>query len=157
MGKKKVMTLGEARRLSDQELVETFFDDPSSRAVTHRVILERMKRDGYTGFFDWVWDTWEELKTKPLSEKEVVVDADVLDDSIIPMSRDGETLRRELTAIINSSYSFTGVHHPRRCREFCSERGNVLDLKEKQLTPAQKRMLGLIRDRADRFLRGDRR
>lgn len=144
--------IGVIRKFSDRELVEAFFDDKTSRANYHQVLLERMKRDGYSEFFDWVWDTEPELKDKPTKDKFV---EDVNDgDNIISVSKVGETLRRELTAILRSSYDFKDVHQPRRCREFCSERGNVLDLKENQLSPAQKRMLGLIRSRADNFLRG---
>jgi hypothetical protein len=153
---KRAANIGLLRKLSDRALVELFFDDTTSRAVSHRVILERMKRDGYVEFFAWTWDTNEKLADKPPVEKGAPAEDTVVDDNIIPITGPNETLRRELTAIMKSSYDFSGVFQPKRCKEFCTERGNVLSLKEKQLSMPQKRMLGLIRDRADRFLRGER-
>lgn len=55
------------------------------------------------------------------------------------------TLREELTAILNSGWDFSGIWYPHEGKEFCSEKGNILDLTEDQLTEKQAALLAVIR------------
>jgi hypothetical protein len=63
-----------------------------------------------------------------------------------------DTLREELTAIANSGWDFSGTYYPFESREFCTDEGDVIDLTEAQLSPQQRKMLAVIRNRYKRWL-----
>jgi hypothetical protein len=130
--------------MTDRVLVNRFFTDTSSRAVCFRAIQERMVRDGYTDFFDWVWDYAPAPSTKSSSTKARKVR--------IVRTKRGQVLGPELQAMYDSGFSFREADQPDRCLRFCSPDGQVHDLIEDDLTSRQKRMLGLIRDLYDQWV-----
>lgn len=125
--KRRARNVGELRAMTDYALFSVYVNDTTSRAVALRVINERR---GTNSILAWI---------KGIVDKPVPV----------PKTRSNETLRRELTAILNSGWDFSSLKDRGRCMEFCSDHdepvGYVLNKYEKDLTRNQGAMLYLIR------------
>jgi hypothetical protein len=135
---KKLITLNAARKLIDEDLINRFGDHTEDRSITYRVVLERMKRDGFTDLYYWIWAGPEPTAAKQGGEAAAPP----------PQSKNDGTLRQELTKMATAPiFTKACMREPERCARFCSEEGNVRDMAEDDLSPPQKRMLGLIRDR----------
>jgi hypothetical protein len=143
--KNRPVNVGHARTLSDMRLVNAYFEDSTSRAIYERVILERMQEDGYTNYARWV------QSLQPKREQ---------DDPLREFIRtpEGVTLAAELRDY-SARFPFEASDYlddADRCREFCSEEGNIYDLTEDELTRRRLNMLKVIRYAARRWLRKQR-
>lgn len=155
--RKTIHTKGEVRGWTDPKLVNSFFSESGSRAIIRQEILERMQADRYFDFFSWVQDF------TPLEESVPgKVQSDVRGHSGVPRTLSGEKLQKELSAILNSNYTFSDLRDPGRCMEFCSSvtktgkrksRGDVTSLTEDELSEPQARMLGAIRRGSSAYFR----
>jgi hypothetical protein len=145
------VTLSEARNFTDRELVNAFFKDSGNRSVHEKVLSERMLRYDYSDLFMWVWDTPAYgigiNNSKSKNSKY----------GPIPHTKDVETMRRELTAFVESGYKFDNVRMPaERAKRFCLPEGMALSTKYRDLTKAQKKLVALLRDRVETYLQGTR-
>lgn len=158
MPRARAINIGEARKLSDRQLVNGLVCDLTSAAVYRRVIDERLRKDGYSELFFWTLDADDPRPPKASPKK-----LDPLRDWIVTAANDylDAELRDYLRRYPFFDDEYDPLDEPARCREFCQDKGkrsgdNVYGCSVTDLSSGQYKMLLAIRGHAKNWLKHER-
>lgn len=156
---KRAINIGDARKLSDRELINGLLLDTTSAARYRQVLTERLQKDKYTDLYFWNLDGPDPRPPRRSTSKKLDTLRQFVDTA------EGDLLDAELTDYL-VRYPFFGddnpLDRPARCIEFCQDKGrrsrdNIYGKTWEELSGAQRGLLGAIRAHADAWLARERR